>query len=310
MNIFFISLQSILTMLIIGVIGFLIIQRIWINKEEILRFLGTIAIDISLPCMVFYSILKNFSIEKYPFWWSFPLWWIFFTIISFILSLIFTFLFKYKRETFVSFLFPNGIFFPVVIIQGIFGFNSEFIPLIFIFTMFLPAFLFSTGHIFFKTKEKIRIKRVLNPVLISTILAAILIITGLKKFIPEFILNASNVLGQMTMPILFLILGGNMYLDFKNREKFEVFEIIKFTIIKNFIFPLIFYLILLIIKPPGIIRMLMLMQAIVPPITAIPVVVKRSGGNTFIVNQYVFITFLVSTISIPFWISVLNVFKW
>lgn len=310
MNIFFITFQSILTMLFIGIIGFVIIQRIVIQKEEILKFLGTLAIDISLPAMVFYSILNNFSIQKYPFWWTFPLWWVLFTFVSFILSLFFSLFFKFKRETFVSFLFPNGIFFPIVIIQGIFGFNSELIPLIFIFTMFLPAFLFSTGHIFFKTKEKIKISRILNPVLIATIFAIFLSFTGFKKFIPKFILNISNTLGQMTMPVLFLILGGNMYLDFKRKEKFEIIEVIKFTIIKNFIFPFLFYLILLILKPPEIIRMLILIQAVVPPITAIPVVVKRSGGNTSIVNQYVFITFVVSSFSIPLWISILNIFHW
>lgn len=46
----------------------------------------------------------------------------------------------------------------------------------------------------------------------------------------------SNMLGQMTMPLLFLILGGNMFIDFKNKGQFYILEVLKFAVIKNFYF--------------------------------------------------------------------------
>src|SRR4030043_127040 len=98
MDIFAVVLQSVLGLLGIGVIGFWITRR-GIIPENVLNFLSRLAIDIALPCMVFSSIMANFSPEKFPDWWQLPLWWLLFAGISFVISLLSTFLSKQETRS-------------------------------------------------------------------------------------------------------------------------------------------------------------------------------------------------------------------
>ncbi|WP_139786719.1 hypothetical protein [Desulfamplus magnetovallimortis] len=76
-------------------------------------------------------------------------------------------------------------------------------------------------------------------------------------------------------------------------------EIIKFVITKNFIFPLVFLGILLLIKPPFHIALIIFLQSAVPPITAIPIVTKRLEGNSSVTNQFIVSSYLMLLLSIP-----------
>ena len=86
---------------------------------------------------------------------------------------------------------------------------------------------------------------------------------------------------------------------FQKKEKWEFLEIAKFVTIKNILFPLIFLGILVLIRPSYHIALILLLQAAVPPITAVPLVTERSGGNRAIVNQFVVVSFILSLITIP-----------
>src|SRR4030042_1615202 len=120
MDIFLVVLQSVLVLLGIGVIGFWITRR-GVVPENILGFLSRLAIDIALPCMVFSSILVNFSPEEFPDWWQLPLWWFAFAAVSLALTLITSF--TSDRETrdeyALNLFFQNGLFMPLIIISGI-----------------------------------------------------------------------------------------------------------------------------------------------------------------------------------------------
>jgi predicted permease len=110
-------------------------------------------------------------------------------------------------------------------------------------------------------------------------------------------------IGDMTLPLLLLILGGNIYVDFKNKGRLYPWEVSKFVLIKNFIYPLITLCLLVTIRPPFHIALLIILQASVPPITAIPILTGRAGGNREIVNQFMFSSFAISLVSIPLMIG-------
>ena len=64
----------------------------------------------------------------------------------------------------------------------------------------------------------------------------------------------------MTIPLLMIILGGNIYLDFQNKGQLQFAEIVKFVIIKNLAFPLVFLGMLLIVRPSYHIALLIMLQ--------------------------------------------------
>jgi predicted permease len=301
MDIFVIVLQSVLVLLGIGVIGFWIARRN-IIPENVLGFLSQLALDIALPCTVFASIMANFSTSKFPDWWQLPLWWLLFTATALVLTLITRYISdkKTRAEFSLGLFYQNGIFFPLIILSGIFGTGTPFIAQLFIFIVFQPTLYFSTYHLFFqKASGAVRWKRILNPVLIATVIAVIIQLAGVRNYLPDFVLSIFQILGGMALPLVMIILGGSLYLDFKQKGKFYNREIIKFLIIKNIVFPLVFLAILILIRPSYDIALLLILQSAVPPITGIPIVTERAGGNKSIANQFVFSSFVLSMISIP-----------
>ena len=96
-----------------------------------------------------------------------------------------------------------------------------------------------------------------------------------------------------------LLKWSKVKIDFKEKGTLYLFESIKFVCIKNFLFPLASFAVLLIIRPDYGIALLIIMQAAVPPVTAVPILTERAGGNRQIVNQFMFISFIISLVSIP-----------
>ena len=218
-----------------------------------------------------------------------------------------------RREFAITLFFQNGLFFPFIIITGIFGTTNPYIAVLFIFIAFHPSLFFSTNHLFFKRgnsetekslkegrpKSRMRLGRILNPVLISTVIAASIKLFGAQRHLPTFILTVFQMLGGMSMPLLMLILGGSLYVDFQSKGPIYIKEVMKFILIKNIIFPLAFITMLVFARPAYPVALIMFLESAVPPITGIPIQTQRHGGNSSITNQFILASFVFSILSIP-----------
>jgi malate permease and related proteins len=308
MNIFLITLQAVAALLGIGVLGFWIIGRRRM-PENALGLLTSIAIDITLPCLALANILIQFSPQKFPDWWHMPLWWLGFTAVALVLSLVTSFLARKgtRGEFAMSLFFQNGLFFPLIIITGLFLKNtSDYLVLLFLLMFLQPSLIFSTYSLFFRGKPQapaLNWKRIINPVLVVTLAGLLLGLGGLSGYIPTFLIMILSLIGAMAIPLFMLILGGNVYNDFMRTgaegRKIYTAEVIKFTLVKNLLFPLVFLGILILIRPDYFIAFLIILEAAVPPITAIPIFTERSGGNRALTNQYIVASFIFSMVSIP-----------
>jgi predicted permease len=313
MHIFNVTLQSVVALLVIGLIGFWIIKR-HIIPEDILQFLAVLAIEVALPCIVFANIITQFSPSSSMSWWKYPLWWLVFSSIALLLSLVTTFVSAKttRREFAITLFFQNGLFFPFIIITGIFGPANPYVAVLFIFIALHPSLFFSTSHLFFEGNRKMdksltedmqksrrRWGRILNPVLISTVIAVSIKLFGAERHLPAFILTVFQMLGGMSLPLLMLILGGSLYVDFQSRGPIYLKEVMKFVLIKNFIFPLAFLTMLVFAHPAYPVTLIIFLQSVVPPITGIPIQTQRHGGNASITNQFILASFVFSILSIP-----------
>ncbi len=264
-----------------------------------------LVVDIGLPSLILFNILTKFSPHKIITLWQFPTAWIIETIFFFILTLIFSHLAKpeNRREFSATLFYQNGIFFPIILISQIYGEQSKLLVNLFLFTIFYPTFFFNTCSFFFKRKNLKRsvsiFKDVFNFAMLATIIGILIKMLSIDKFIPNFIFNIFNKVGAMTIPLLMIIIGGNIYLDFKRKVKFEYFENVKFIFVKNFLFPLITIIVLKFLPLNKELSFILFLESAVPPITAIPIFVKRAGGNDSIANQFLISSFIVSLFSIP-----------
>jgi len=304
MDLFITTFESVIVLIGIGIIGFWIIQR-KIIPGNVIGLLSPLALEIALPSLIFINIVSDFSPKDMPNWWQLPLWWCFFTVIAAALTFVLRFLSdkKHRSEFGITLFYQNGIFFPLAIISGMFPDEPEYLLYLFFFTLFFPAFLFSTYRFFFKADKKIKIdlSKIIHPVLIATIIAILLVLIGVQNKIPSPVFRIFILLGGMTIPLIMIILGGNIYVDFKKKGKIEYLEIIKFVVAKNIVFPLVFLVLLFGLKSSLTypVALIILLQSAVPPVTAVPLVTERVGGNRAIVNQFIVGSFISSLVSIP-----------
>ncbi len=310
MDIFIITAESVAALLGIGLLGYWIIRR-RVIPENIMGFLSPLAIDIALPSVVFVSIVNNFSPAEFPNWWQFPLVWFIFT--PFLLLLVLIIRFASKKDTrgefSIGLFFQNGIFFPIFVIVGIFGADSPYLVHLFLFIIFHPPMVFGTYYLFFgKRSGFVNWQRIVNPILISTVVAITVKLIGVGEYIPHFFISILEMLGSMALPLLMLILGGNIFIDFKARGQIYVWEVIKFVLAKNVLFPLVFLGMLLLIRPSYSISLIIFLQSAVPPITAIPILAERCGGNRNIASQFIVGSFVFSVISIPAMVYLFTMF--
>ncbi len=300
MNILISAFQAVAMLLFIGVIGAWMITRRMV-KESFFSLLSPLALEIALPALIFTNIINNFNPVIKTNWWKLPLWWGFFTVIAFIVTLIGIIFARKenKREFGVSLFYQNGIFFPLAILAGMFGRNSKYIVDLFLFIIFYASFFFTTSFLFFSSRGKIQWKKIFHPVFVGTVLAVILKLTGFNVYIPSFIIASLEMVGAMSIPLLMIILGGNILIDFKNVGNLYVGEIIKFLIFKNLIMPLVMLGIIILIKPSFNIALVLMIESAAPPVTATPLITDRNGGDRALVNQFLLSSFLFSLISIP-----------
>ena len=222
MNVFLWVLEAVLILLGIGVIGFWIARKNAI-AENVQGFLIQLSVNIALPCMVFSNILVNFSPTEFPNWWQLPLWWFAFAAMSLTLTLITMFVSRKETrgEFAINLFYQNGLFFPLIIIGGVFGLDAPYLPQLYIFIILHPIMFFSTYQFFFKNAgpQKTRWHRIINPILVATILALIVQLIGVRTYLPDFVHSILEILGRMALPLIMIILGGSLYLDFRQKGK-------------------------------------------------------------------------------------------
>lgn len=307
MSVFLTTLQAVLALLGIGLLGFWIIGRRRVPSDT-LGFLSSLAIDIAIPLLVVANLISGFSPQEYPDWWHMPLWWLGFASVALALSLVASFLVKkeIRSEFTIGLFYQNGLFFPILIIQGLFGADNPYLVPLFLFVIFHPSVVFGTYTLFFGKrirKEKLNWRRIVNPVLVATIVGLVIGLASVNEYIPQFLIIIVTMVGAIATPLFMLILGGNIYNDLMYKadsdRRWYIGEVIKFVVTKNIIFPLIFLALLLWLRPNPTVALIIMLQAAVPPITAIPIFVERCGGNRQLASQFVLASFIFSIVSIP-----------
>jgi hypothetical protein len=295
------TFESVALLLGLGVLGLWVIGRRILPKEA-LGVLSILALDIALPCLVFVNILVNFKPLAFQGWWLLPLWWCGFTLFLGIMTVLISLLSgpATRREFRVTLFFQNAIFFPLAILTGMFGGGSSHVVELFFFVLFFPSLFFSTAHLFLgDTNRSLHWGKILNRVLLATVAGTALRLAGWEGLIPGFAVAGLRMVGDTALPLLLLILGGNMYVDFKDKGRFYPVEVAKFVLAKNILLPVATLGMLMLVRPPYPVALLMILEAAVPPLTAVPIMVGRAGGNRHLVNQFMFTSFAVSLVSIP-----------
>ena len=301
MTLFMRSFEAVAALLGIGILGFWLISRRLLPVQA-LQVLSKLALDVALPCLVFERIVSTFRPADHPGWWLMPLSWLALTVGLALFALVSLRISRpqSRREFAMALFYQNATFVPLVIMTEMAGIDSPMVLRLFFFTIFFSAFLFGTYGLFFKgAAAQTEMHKVLHPVLFVTLAAMLLRLTNLQGLVPGFLLRALAMVGQMTIPLLMLMLGGSIFLNLQQGGRLHLVEVAKFAALKNLVLPALALAVLAWLRPPPEVSFIVFLQCSVPPVTAAPVLVQRAGGDSAIVSQFLIGSFALSLLSIP-----------
>lgn len=305
MSFFITTLESLAISAAVGGVGYLASARGMLNRNA-LKVLSAISLEIALPCQIFAAILRGFNPQAQPHWWLLPLWWVGLTSLQVLVAWITGRWFPpdLRREARLGFIYQNAIFIPLVMLSDMFGATSGIVVSLFLFTLFFSVFFFNTAPLLFQQAGRnFHWNRMLTPSLIATGTALLLHMGNLHSWVPGFCLRGIEMVGAIAVPGLLMYLGGSIYQDRADARQVLPGPVVGFVVIRNLLLPGVVLLIVLGLHLSRELGLLLVLQASMPPITALTALVEREGGNRAFTNQIMLSSFITALITVPLFLA-------
>jgi hypothetical protein len=292
---------------ILGAVGYFLIKR-RILHEEGLNALSRLVIEITMPALIFGTLIKKFDFILYPDWWFYPLLSICITLAGFGVGLFFLGAIRGTQEK-LQFLslnaFQNSGYLPLVLVASILtqAQAQEMFIYLFLFLLGFNLLMFSFGvYLLTFTKEKeFDWNKLFNPAVIATFAGLIAVFLGIHKFIPESVLKPLQMAGDCTLPLAMFVVGGNI-------ASIRLIKISKKPIAllilgKLVILPALGVWFVYQIRLPWMLGLLVIMELAMPPATTLSVILSQHKKQDCLISQGIFFGHIVSLITIPLFLS-------
>jgi malate permease and related proteins len=290
-----------------GAMGFYLV-RCGIIHESGLKLLSFLSVNIFFPLFIFYQIIKHFDAVRMPFWWGFPL-----VNISLVLTgLLVSFLVALRHHSPLKdeFLAVSSLH------------NAGYIPLLIIMSLPLGAWatqaytcvilsiigfdicLWSLG-VWLLTRGKssrMDLRKMINPPLLSMSAALIIVLTFGPSIVPEIVLKPIKILGDAAMAVAMIVIGGNLSLSSLARVAWT--QVTGAALIKLIFLPLTTLLVISNLKLNPMISFVAIIQASMPSSITLSIIGRNyETKNQDFINQSIFVTHLLSMITIPIFLG-------
>ena len=122
---------------------------------------------------------------------------------------------------------------------------------------------------------------------------------GVGRFVPEVVFKPLKMLGDTTIPLSIIVIGGIVMVNYAGKAKFPYSYVLKAGALKLLVLPVIVYLILLPIKMAPEIRYLIVLEAMMPPATVLPLLAGKYQGDHNLVGQALYGMTILSLVTVP-----------
>lgn len=312
MEIFFSSLQSISTPLLkvflLGLAGYFIVKFNILNEES-LRDLSRLLVNVILPCLIFSNIVTKFNPREFPQWWVFPLLQFLLFGIAFGLGWLITKIktpFSERREFLGLITFQNGEVFPIALMVSLFPLMSDkYLVHIMLFNLFSLAVLYSLGVLLISKKkwQPENLKGIFTPVFISTAVSVLLVLTRVHTYVPGLILEPARIVGNCTVPLAMIVMGGVIYNNIKYRANLNRSAIAALALGKLVLLPLLSIGVIRVFNFTPDIAFIFFLEATMPPAISFAVLAQAKHGNHRFIGQAIFYIHILSMLTIPFFLT-------
>ncbi len=288
---------------LLAVIGYLLVKRKFLSNEG-MDAISNLVMDVTLPVLIFCQLIKDFSFQAYPDWWVFPLLSLLVTVIGLVTGFIFLPLIKGEQHKlqFLSLVgFQNSGYLPIALAAALLSGEALSAMFIYLF-LFLAGFnlvMFSVGvHILnFHKERKFNWLNLLSMPVVITLFSLVIIFFGLNRFIPDDFIKPLRMLGDSTLPLAMLVVGGNLAeINLKNINKKEISLLI---LAKMIILPVVGLVLVSVFNIPKLIGLLLIIQLAVPSAVTLSVILRNYKKDDLLVSQGILLTHIASVFTIP-----------
>ncbi len=313
MDLFYQSFQTIfmavLQIFLIAATAGILVRKQIITQDHI-KSLSSVTIKVFLPCLIFSKITQRFDPDTFTWWWILPLsavgiifTGLFFSTVFFVRNL------EEKKNMLPLSSMQNAVYLVLPIGKIVFSNNfDQFALYNFLFAIGISPVLWSLGK-YLNTNQKgdgkVKIREFLTPPLFANIIGLTLVFTSTQVYIPQIINDATEMLGNATVPVANFVLGAT--LGSISLKKFpHWFDTLRVISVKFILVPVVIASILYWLKLEKDFAMLtdfFIMQAASAPATGLILQVRSYGGDRQKIGSMMLICYFVCIIAMPVWVA-------
>ncbi|MBU0549498.1 MAG: AEC family transporter [Candidatus Omnitrophica bacterium] len=292
---------------ILGAIGYALVKKDILTRQG-MDFITRLVIEVTLPAMIFSKLIHGFWFNLSPSWWVFPLLGLAVTILGLLVGGVFIKFIKpgVQRRQFLSLVaFQNSGYLPLALVAALLSSSEagQMFIYIFLFLLGFNLLIWSFGVYFlsYHHNKRFELGSFFSPPVLATVITMALVGLGINNFVPEVILKPLRMIGDSTLPLAMLVVGGSLGLI--KISRIELKPVILLILAKLLILPLVGLCLIWKFSPGRLFSLLLIMQLSMPSATTLPLIISHYKKEDLLISQGVLFTHLFSLISIPLFLS-------
>lgn len=293
--------------LIAGIAGWMVRRKV-VTAEHI-RGLSVITINLLLPSLIFSKITGSLHPDSFPDWWKIPL----IAVGTAGLGILLAWGFwrrelPQKRNMLPLTSLMNAAYFTLPV--GLFLYPAEFDRFalyVSLYVLGISPLVWSFGKFFISdpAQNNGSWKGLITPPLIANLVGLFFVFSGFREYIPDFLKEAIDMLGQATSPVATIILGATIGgLSFKFSGWIR--DISASLVIKLLLIPGLVFVVLLLspsLRSNLLLSNLLLLEAASPAATALIIQIRKYGGDEEKAGSLLLWSYIVCLLTIPLWMA-------
>ena len=302
--------MAVLDIFLVILVAGLLVRRRLISQSHITG-LSTVTVVVFLPCLIFSNVIKSLDPGALPYWWVIPLVAAAMPAVGLALATLLLELPAKKNVLPLASMQNAGY---LVLPVGLKLFPDQFDTFALYCFLFILGFnpvLWSVGKLLSTAGQDSQNgwKGLVTPPLLANLAAIACVLSGAASLIPDTVLNAVELLGRAAVPVATFILGavlGSITL----RIRPHLGDALRTLTIKLLLLPLITILIVLAIDLQASNQLLakfFVIEAAAAPAAGIILMVRSYGGDEQKIGSLMLLSYIVCTLTLPFWVAVWEV---
>ncbi len=293
---------------IFSLMGFGVLAKVFkVLDDDARPSLAGLVIYITTPSLIFSTMSGDLTLETLKVGWPLPLLAMVLVLTGSLVSRIYGKFAKLSSENLRVFqvlcMIPNTAFMGYPISYALFGSQGFIYAVLYDLGASILIWTLAISILSGKVGEGIDLRKLMNPAIIA--IFAGLGVRLLSIEIPELVLEPLRIMGSATVPLAMLLVGSRLT-EAVSSEEFISGTFVALSIIRLFLMPGIAFTLGTLFNLSPVVKGILILETAMPAMASTPILAEKYGGDPKYAASGVFITTLLSLVTIPLIIYILG----